>query len=130
MDDDILIGDSEIFEDVRPCLVRHDFPAIKFFRNRSTLVAYFNRLASPMLGNADNVRVMVSTRFIVFLPSSNIYHNRIRRRVYNDRTCDVTVSVARLRGMVPEGVWFRCYLYKSGIAIKRDEPIMQAKGEV
>lgn len=130
MEDDIFIGESEMFEDVRPCLVRYDFPAVKFFRNGSSLAAHFNRLASPMLGNADNVRVMVSTRFIVFVPSTNIYHNRIRRRVYNDHTYDATVSVARLRGMVPEGVWFRCYRYKGGIAIKRGEPVMQAKGEV
>lgn len=130
MEDDIFIDESEMFEDVRPFVVRKDFPAVKFFRNGSSLAANFNRLALPMLDNADNVRVMVSPRFIVFLPSASICHNRICRRVYNDHPYDATVSVARLRGMVPEGVWFRCYPYKGGIAIKRDEPVMQAKGEV
>lgn len=125
MEDDIFIGESEMFEDVRPFVVRKDFPAVKFFRNGSSLAAHFNRLALPMLGSADNVRVMVSPRFIVFLPSPSIYHNRICRRVYNDHPYDATVSVARLRGRVPERVWFKCHPYKGGIAIKRDEPILE-----
>lgn len=122
MEDDIFIGESEMFEDIRPHTVKYDFHVVKFYRNGNSVVAHFNIFAAPMLGNADYARVMVSTHFIVFLPSSNICHSRIRRRVYKNHNRDAYVSVIWLRGMVPEGARFKCYHYKGGIAIKRDEP--------
>ena len=128
--EDIFIGESEMFEDVRACAAKCDFPAVKFFRNESCLAMYFNRLALEMIGNADRAHVMISSRFIVFLPSSSIDHNKICRRTYKNHAYDAYISVSGLRGRVPEKVWFKCYPYKGGIAIKRDEPIMQAKGEV
>lgn len=125
MEDDIFIGESEMFEDIRVKGLKYDFPAVKFFKDGYALVAYFNKFAAPMLGSADNAHVMTSNCFIVFLPSNSIYHNRIRRRVCKSHAYNAYVSVTGLRNMVPEGVWFRCYPYKGGIAIKQDEPILE-----
>lgn len=125
MEDDIFIGKSEMFEDIRVKGLKHDFPAVRFFRNGSYLAAYFNKFAAQMLGSADRVRVMISTRFIVFLPSSSIYHNKIFRYINKSHSYVAQTAVSGLRGMVPEGVWFKCYRYKGGIAIKRDEPILE-----
>lgn len=124
MEDDIVIGESEMFEDVRVNGLECDFPAVKIINRGSTLIAYFNKFAAPMLGSANRARVMTSTRFIVFLPSFNICHNKICRYVNKSHHCIAQTAVTGLRGMVPEGAWFRCYPYKGGIAIKRDEPVM------
>lgn len=129
MEDDIFIGESEMFEDVRVNGLECNFPAVKFINIGNCLIAYFNKFAAPMLGSADRVRVMTSTRFIVFFPSSSICHNKIFRYINKSHSCVAQAAVSGLRGMVPEGVWFRCYRYKGGIAIKRDEPILRTKSD-
>lgn len=129
MEDDIFIGESEMFEDVRVSGLEHDFPAVKFINRKSTLIAYFNKFAAPMLGSADRVRVMTSTHFIVFLPSSSICYNKICRYTNKSHYCIAQTAVTGLRNMIPDGVWFRCYRYKGGIAIKRDEPILRTKSD-
>lgn len=118
---DIFISEEEAFEEVIPGKkLKFDFPAIYFYRPDYTLVAYFNKLAVQMMADAERVQVKMSSRFIVFLPSNSESHNifiKIRGNAAN-------LSVGNLAGIVPVGAAFRCYPYKGGIAIKRDEPIL------
>lgn len=121
MNGDIFIDESEVFEDVSTKRSKFNFPAIYFFKKSATLTAYLNKAAIQMLGDAHRVSVKVSNHFIVLLPSENARHNTISRI----RNCSATLSIASLCGIVPEDTAYRCYPYKGGIAIKRDEPIQE-----
>lgn len=122
MDGDILINEKEAFEEVIPGhKLRFNFPTVYFFKPSHSLAAYFNKLAVPMMADAERVQVKMSSRFIVFLPSESKRHNAISKT----KSHTATLSVGNLIGMVPEGAAFRCYPYKGGIAIKRDEPILE-----
>lgn len=122
MDGDILINEKESFEEAIPGnKLRFNFPAVYFFKPGRSLAAYFNKLAVPMMADAERVQVKMSSRFIVFLPSDSKRHNAISKT----KSHTATLSVGNLIGMVPEGAAFRCYPYKGGIAIKRDEPIWE-----
>lgn len=122
MIDDILIDESEMFEEVIPGKkLRFNFPAVYFYRASSTLVAYFNKLAAPMMADAERVLVKMSSRFIVFLPSDRESHNTFSK----NSSHTATLSVTGLTGIVPEETAFRCYPYKGGIAIKRFEPLQE-----
>lgn len=118
---DIFISDEEAFEEVIPRRKgRFNFPAVRFFKSYRTVMAYFNKHATPMVADAERVQVKISRRFIVFLPSNSRLYNRFTK---NSRHT-VSLSVGSLSGIVPDGAVFRCYPYKGGIAIKRDEPIL------
>lgn len=120
MEDDIFIGESEMFEEVIPGRkLRFNFPAVFFYLTSTAFVAYFNKLAAPMMADAERVQVKMSSRFIVFLPSDRKPHNTFAK----GQSHTATLSVTNLVGIVPVGAAFRCYPYKGGIAIKRDEPI-------
>ena len=120
MEDDIFIGESEMFEEVIPGKkLRFNFPAVYFYQTTSAFVAYFNKLAAPMMADAERVQVKMSSRFIVFLPSDRKPHNTFAKSPSHT----ATLSVTNLIGIVPVGAASRCYPYKGGIAIKRDEPI-------
>lgn len=120
MEDDIFIGESEMFEEVIPGRkLRFDFPAVSFYLTSSTFIAYFNKLAAPMMADAKRVQVKVSSHFIVFLPSNSESHNTFAK----GQNHTASLSVGNLIGIVPVGAAFRCYPYKGGIAIRRDEPI-------
>lgn len=120
MEDDIFIGESEMFEEAIPGKkLRFNFPAVYFYRTSSALVAYFNKLAAPMMADAERVQVKMSSHFIVFLPSDRELHNTFSKCPNHT----ASLSVANLTGIVPVNAAFRCYPYKGGIAIKRDEPI-------
>lgn len=122
MEDDIFIGESEMFEEVIPGKkLRFNFPAVCFYRASSTLVAYFNKFAAPMMADAKQVQVKMSSRFIVFLPSDRKPHNTFSKGANHT----ATLSVTNLTGIVPVGAAFRCYPYKGGIAIKRFEPLQE-----
>lgn len=122
MIDDILIDESEMFEEVIPGKkLRFNFPAVYFYRAFSNLVAYFNKLAVPMMADAERVQVKMSSRFIVFLPSDRESHNTFSK----NSSHTATLSVTGLTGIVPEETAFRCYPYKGGIAIKRFEPLQE-----
>lgn len=122
MIDDILIDESEMFEEVIPGKkLRFNFPAVYFYRASSNLVAYFNKLAVPMMADAERVQVKMSSRFIVFLPSDRESHNTFSKNSSHTET----LSVTGLTGIVPEETAFRCYPYKGGIAIKRFEPLQE-----
>lgn len=118
---DIFISEEEAFEEVIPGKkLKFNFPAVYFYRPDYTLVAYFNKLAVQMMADVERVQVKMSSRFIVFLPSNSESHNifiKLRGNAAN-------LSVGNLAGIVPVGATFRCYPYKGGIAIKRDEPIL------
>lgn len=117
---DIFISEEEAFEEVIPGKkLRFNFPAVYFYMTSSAFVAYFNKLAVPMMADAKRVQVKMSSRFIVFLPSNSESHNILSRVPSNA----ANFSVTSLSGIVPVGATFRCYPYKGGIAIKRDEPI-------
>lgn len=119
MNGDIFIDESEVFEDFSTKRSRFNFPAIYFFKRSATLAAYLNKAAVQMLGDAHRVSVKVSNHFIVFSPSENVRHNKISR----SRNYSALLSIASLDGIVTESTGYRCYPYKGGIAIKRDEPI-------
>lgn len=119
MNGDIFIDESEVFEDFSAKRSRFNFHTIYFFKRSATLTAYLNKAAMPMLGDAHRVSVKVSKHFIVLLPSENIRHNTISRA----KNYSATISIASLDGIVTESTAYRCYPYKGGIAIKRDEPI-------
>lgn len=120
MEDDIFINESEMFEEVIPGKkLRFNFPAVFFYQTSSTFTAYFNKLAAPMMADAERVQVKMSSRFIVFLPSDRKSHNTFSKSPRHT----ATLAVGNLAGIVPVGAAFRCYPYKGGIAIKRDEPI-------
>lgn len=120
MIDDIVIDESEMFEEVIPGKkLRFNFPAVYFYRSSSALLAYFNKLAAPMMADAERVQVKMSSRFIVFLPSDRELHNTFSKC----QNHTASLSVTNLTGIVPANTAFRCYPYKGGIAIKRDEPI-------
>lgn len=120
MEDDIFIGESEMFEEVIPGKnLRFNFPAVSFYLSSTAFVAYFNKLAAPMMADAKRVQVKMSSRFIVFLPSNSESHNTFSKSPRHT----AILSVGNLAGIVPVGAAFRCYPYKGGIAIKRDEPI-------
>lgn len=120
MEDDIFINESEMFEEVIPGKkLRFNFPAVFFYLTSTAFVAYFNKLAAPMMADAERVQVKMSSRFIVFLPSDRKSHNIFTK----GKSHTATLSVSNLIGIVPVGAAFRCYPYKGGIAIKRDEPI-------
>lgn len=122
MDGDILINKKEEFEEVIPGnKLRFNFPAVYFFKPDRSLSAYFNKLAVPMMADAERVQVKMSSRFIVFLPSESKRHNSFSRTLSHA----ATLSVGNLIGIVPEGAAFRCYPYKGGIAIERDKPIWE-----
>jgi hypothetical protein len=122
MEDDIFIDESEMFEEVIPGKkLRFNFPAVYFYRASSVLVAYFNKLAVPMMADAERVQVKMSSRFIVFLPSDRESHNTFSK----NSSHTATLSVTSLTGIVPEETAFRCYPYKGGIAIKRFEPLQE-----
>lgn len=116
---DIFIGEEEALEEVIPGKRKFDFPAVYFFKSPCTFVAYFNKLAAPMLADEERVQVKMGSRFIVFLPSDSKRHNKLTK----DSLHTAKLSIGNLIGIVPEGAAFRCYPYKGGIAIKRDEPI-------
>ena len=119
---DIFISDEEAFEEVIPGnKLRFNFPAVYFYRSSTALVAYFNRLAVSMMADAERVQVKMSSRFIVFLPSNSESHNIFMKFRGNA----ASLSVGNLAGIVPVEAAFRCYPYKGGIAIKRDEPIKE-----
>lgn len=118
---DIFINEEEAFEEVIPGKkLKFDFPTVYFYRTNHTLVAYFNKLAAQMMADAERVQVKMSSRFIVFLPSNSESHNTFTKNCGNT----ANLSVGNLAGIVPVGAAFRCYPYKGGIAIKRDEPIL------
>ena len=121
MNGDIFIDESEVFENVSTKRSKFSFPAICFFKRSATLTAYLNKSAMQMLGDAERVSVKVSNHFIVFLPSENKRHNTISRA----RNYSATLSIASLGGIVPEETAYRCYPYKGGIAIKREEPVRE-----
>lgn len=121
MSGDIFIDESEVFEDVSTKRSKFNFPAVRFFKRSATLVAYFNRSAMQMLGDAERASVKVSNHFIVFLPSENKRNNTISRA----KNSSATLSIASLGGIVPEETAYRCYPYNGGIAIKRDEPVRE-----
>lgn len=122
MEGDILISEKEAFEEVIPGnKLRFNFPAVYFYKSGRSLVAYFNKLAVPMMADAERVQVKMSSGFIVFLPSESNRHNSISKA----KGHSATLSVGNLIGMVPEGAAFRCYPYKGGIAIERDKPIWE-----
>lgn len=82
MEDDIFIGESEMFEEVIPGKkLRFNFPAVYFYRSSSALVAYFNKLAVPMMADAERVQVKMSSRFIIFLPSDREPHNTFSKKL-------------------------------------------------
>lgn len=116
---DIFISDEEAFEEVIPGKGKFDFPAVYFFKSLRTFIAYFNKLAAPMLADEERVQVKMGSRFIVFLPSDSKRHNKLTKSSLHT----AKLSISNLIGIVPEGAAFRCYPYKGGIAIKRDEPI-------
>lgn len=120
MEDDIFIGESEMFEEVIPGRkLRFNFPAVFFYLTSTAFVAYFNKLAVQMMADAERVQVKMSSRFIVLLPSNSESHNKFAK----GQSHTATLAVTNLIGTVPVGAAFRCYPYKGGIAIKRDEPI-------
>lgn len=122
MEDGIIISESEMFEEVIPGKkMRFNFPAVYFYRASSALVAYFNKLAVPMMADAERVQVKMSSRFIVFLPSDREPHNKFVK----SHSHTATLSVTNLTGIVPVEAAFRCYPYKGGIAIKRFEPLQE-----
>lgn len=122
MEDDIFIGESEMFEEVIPGKkLRFNFPAVYFYRSSSALVAYFNKLAVPMMADAERVQVKMSSRFIIFLPSDREPYNTFSK----NSSHTATLSVTNLTGIVPAETAFRCYPYKGGIAIKRFEPLQE-----
>ena len=121
MNEDIFIDESEVFKDFSTKRSKFNFPAIYFFKRSATLEAYLNKAAAQMFGDAHRVSVNVSNHFIVLLPSENIRHNAISRV----RNYYGMLSVASLDGIAPDGAAYRCYPYKGGIAIKRDEPIWE-----
>ena len=122
MEDGIIISESEMFEEVIPGKkLRFNFPAVYFYQTSSALVAYFNKLAVPMMADAERVQVKMSSRFIVFLPSDRESHNTFSKNASHM----ASLSVTSLTGIVPEETAFRCYPYKGGIAIKRFEPVQE-----
>lgn len=122
MEDGIIISESEMFEEVIPGKkLRFNFPAVYFYRSSSALVAYFNKLAVPMMADAERVQVKMSSRFIIFLPSDREPHNKFAK----NHSHTATLSVTNLTGIVPVETAFRCYPYKGGIAIKRFEPLQE-----
>ena len=122
MEDGIIISESEMFEEVIPGKkLRFNFPAVYFYQTSSAFVAYFNKLAVPMMADAERVQVKMSSRFIVFLPSDRESHNTFSKTASHT----ASLSVTSLTGIVPEETAFRCYPYKGGIAIKRFEPVQE-----
>lgn len=117
---DIFISKEEALEEVIPGKkLRFNFPAVYFHLAGSGFIAYFNKLAATMMADAERVQVKMNSHFIVFLPSDSKPHNIFSRN--SGHTANLSVS--SLIGIVPAGAAFRCYPYKGGIAIKRDEPI-------
>lgn len=119
---DIFISKEEALEEVIPGKkLRFNFPAVYFYLSGSGFIAYFNKLAATMMADAKRVQVKMNSHFIVFLPSDSKQHNRFSR----NSGYTANLSVSSLIGIVPVGAAFRCYPYKGGIAIKRDEPIYE-----
>lgn len=126
MGEDIFIDESEVFDDVWTRKQEmYTFPTVVFAKYSSGLVAYFNSRATLLFGNANRIAVKISNDYVVFIPSSDKRHNRLvlQGKRYNSSR----LNVAGLYGRIPVGARFRCYPYNGGIAIRRNEPIVEAK---
>lgn len=117
--EDIIISESERFEDIYIKYNRANVPAV-IFPNNKRRVAYINALATKFWNGENTVGIKVSENYVVFIPQ------KIGRTLkINKVGGGFFIGVGRLSGIVPPGTKYRAYPYKGGIAIKRFEPLQE-----
>lgn len=118
--EDVIIGESERFEDVYIRKYnRVNAPAV-IFPNDKRRVAYINALAAKFWNGENTVGIKVSKNYVVFIPQKFGRTSKI-----NKVGGGFFIGIGSLGGIVPPGTKYRAYPYKGGIAIKRFEPLQE-----
>lgn len=124
MEDDIIISQTERFKDIYIRQYnRVNVPAVIFLENKRR-VAYINVLAAKFWNGENTASIKVSKNYVVFIPQ------KIGRTLkINKVGGGFFINIGSLDGIVPPGTKYRAYPYKGGIAIKRNEPLLERKEE-
>ena len=116
---DITIDESEEFLDMTQVKDNGPYAYFKRYGKNDVLMrVHFNRKATVLFaGKERQYAVKVSRRYVVFLPTT------LGRRLSIARSGTGAISVQPLIGMVAEGMKFRVYPYKGGVAIDTEEVV-------